>query len=65
VLGPASAGLVAGTVDAFADALGRLARDADQRAVLGAENRTRARSEFDAREMLEALHALYGQVLRL
>jgi glycosyltransferase involved in cell wall biosynthesis len=56
---------VAGTVDAFADALARLARDTDLRAALGAENRTRARSEFDAREMLGALEALYSEVLRL
>jgi glycosyltransferase involved in cell wall biosynthesis len=65
LLGPASAGLVSGTVDAFADALQRVVRDANLRAALGAENRTRARSEFDAREMLGALEALYGEVLRL
>ena len=65
VLGPASPGLVAGTVDGFAAALERLGRDADLRAMLGAENRTRARSEFDARAMLDALEALYGEVLRL
>jgi glycosyltransferase involved in cell wall biosynthesis len=65
VLGAGSLGLVAGTVDAFAAALERLGRDAILRSVLGAENRTRARSEFDAREMLGALEALYGEVLRL
>jgi glycosyltransferase involved in cell wall biosynthesis len=64
LLGPASVGLVAGTVDTFADALQRVTRDASLRAALGAENRTRARSEFDAREMLGALEALYGEVLR-
>jgi glycosyltransferase involved in cell wall biosynthesis len=65
VLGPVSAGLVAGTVEAFTAMLDRVAHDADLRAALGAENRTRARSEFDAREMLIALEALYGEVLRL
>ena len=49
----------------FADALRRVTRDASLRAALGAENRTRARSEFDAREMLGAVEALYGEVLRL
>jgi glycosyltransferase involved in cell wall biosynthesis len=52
-----------GTAEAFAAALERLARDAGARAALGAENRTRARSEFDAREMLTSLEALYGEVL--
>jgi glycosyltransferase involved in cell wall biosynthesis len=65
VLGPGSAGLVAGTVEAFAAALARLARDGPARAALGAENRTRARSEFDVRPMLDALEALYGEVLGL
>lgn len=65
VLGPASPGLVAGTVDGFAATLERLARDAGLRATLGAENRTRARSEFDARAMLQSLEALYGEVLLL
>jgi glycosyltransferase involved in cell wall biosynthesis len=65
VLGPASPGLVSGSVEAFTAALDRLARDAALRAALGAQNRTRARSEFEAREMLGALEALYGEVLRL
>ena len=65
ILGPASAGLVAGTVVAFAEALERLGHDAGARAALAAENRTRARSEFDARAMVGALEALYGEVLRL
>ena len=47
----------------MAAALARLAGDAAARAALGAENRMRARSEFDAREMVGALHALYGEVL--
>jgi len=63
VLPPASPGLFAGDVDAMAAALARLAGDAAARAALGAENRMRARSEFDAREMVGALHALYGEVL--
>jgi len=63
VLPPASPGLLAGDVDAIAAALARLAGDAAERAALGAENRMRARSEFDAREMVGALHALYGEVL--
>jgi glycosyltransferase involved in cell wall biosynthesis len=63
ILGSGSAGLVVGTAEAFAAALERLARDAGARAALGAENRTRARSEFDAREMLTSLEALYGEVL--
>lgn len=65
VLGPASPGLVTGTVDAFTVALERLARDPELRAALGAENRTRARSQFDAREMVDAVEALYGEVLGL
>src|SRR5205814_1603995 len=48
---------------AVAAALARLAGDAAARAALCAENRMRARSEFDAREMVGALHALYGEVL--
>jgi glycosyltransferase involved in cell wall biosynthesis len=65
VLGPASGGLVTGTVGAFAEELERLGRDAGARGALGAENRERARREFDAREMVAALEALYGEVLRL
>lgn len=63
VLPPDCGGLVPGTVDGFATALGRLARDAETRAPLGAQNRTRARSEFAARQMIAALAAIYGEVL--
>ena len=64
-LGADSSGLVPGTIDGVVGALERLHRDAELRASLGAQNRTRARSEFDAREMLQALEALYGEVLGL
>jgi len=37
--------------------------DADLRARLAAENRTRARSEFDVRDMLAALDGVYGEAL--
>jgi glycosyltransferase involved in cell wall biosynthesis len=64
-LGAASPALVAGTPEAFADALAHLLADATARAALGAEQRTRARSEFDARQMLAGLEAVYGEVLGL
>jgi glycosyltransferase involved in cell wall biosynthesis len=65
VLGDASPGLVPSTPEAFARAIGTLLADPAARAALGAEQRTRARSEFDARQMLEATEAIYGQLLRL
>ncbi len=64
-LGPASAGLVGGTVEALAGRLGAVLADADLRARLGAENRTRARSEFDVRDMLTALEGVYRAALGL
>ena len=63
VLGPASEGLVDGGVDAVAARLGAVIADPALRARLGAENRTRARSEFDVRDMLTALEAVYRDVL--
>ena len=63
-LGP-SAGLVEGPPGALAKRLGEVLADEDLRTRLGAENRTRARSELDARTMLTALEGLYGEVLRL
>lgn len=65
VLGEASTGLVPLTAPAFAGAVSGLLSDPAARAALGAEQRTRARSEFDAREMLAATEAIYGEVLRL
>jgi glycosyltransferase involved in cell wall biosynthesis len=65
LLGGASPALVAGTPDAFADALSRLIADGAARATLAAEQRTRARSEFEIREMLTTVEALYGEVLGL
>jgi glycosyltransferase involved in cell wall biosynthesis len=64
VLG-ASAGLVAGDVDAFAKAFGTLARDAATRNALGAENHDRARHAFDAETMVSAHAALYGEVVNV
>jgi len=63
VLGEGSMGLVPATPEAFAAALGALADDAERRTRLGAENRTRARSEFDQRSMLQALDGVYREVL--
>ena len=63
-LGP-SAGLVDATPGALAQRLGEVLADAALRARLGAENRTRARSELDARTMVVALEGLYGEVLGL
>lgn len=65
VLGSASPGLVAGTPAGFAAALGELLADREARAALGAEQRTRARSEFDARHTLAGVEAVYGEVLGL
>jgi glycosyltransferase involved in cell wall biosynthesis len=64
-LGRASSGLVAGDPESVATALGALLADAGAREVLAAEQRTRARSEFDARQMLAAVEAIYGEVLGL
>jgi glycosyltransferase involved in cell wall biosynthesis len=65
VLGVPSDGLVDGGAEAFAARLTALLTDADRRARLGAENRTRARSEFDVRDMLTALDGAYREVLGL
>jgi glycosyltransferase involved in cell wall biosynthesis len=65
VLGAASPGLVAGTPEAFASALRALLADPEARRALGAEQRTRARSEFDARQMLTDIEAIYGRLLTL
>ena len=65
VLGPGSAGLVEGTVEGFARRLGEVLTDAGLRERLAAENRTRARSELDARDMLSALEGVYRRVLAL
>jgi glycosyltransferase involved in cell wall biosynthesis len=64
VLGATSAGLAPGTVEGFTRALGMLARDAAARLALGEHNRTRACSEFDAVAMVDAVAALYDEVLR-
>jgi len=63
-LGP-SAGLVEATPEALAKRLDEVLTDGGVRARLGAENRTRARSELDARTMLAALEGLYGEILGL
>jgi glycosyltransferase involved in cell wall biosynthesis len=65
VLGYPSDGLTNGTPDAFAARLSAVLADAGLRARLGAENRTRARSEFDVRDMLAALEAVYREALGL
>ena len=65
VLGRASPGLVEPTPEALGSALGALLADDHARATLGAEQRTRARSEFDVRQMLATLEAIYGEVLGL
>jgi glycosyltransferase involved in cell wall biosynthesis len=65
VLGPVADALVTATPEAFGARLGVLLADADQRALLGAQNRTRARSEFDVRSMLDALDGVYREVLGL
>jgi glycosyltransferase involved in cell wall biosynthesis len=63
LLGPDSDGLVEGSVEAFAKRLTAVLADPDLRGRLGAENRTRARSEFDVRDMLTALEGVYRDVL--
>jgi glycosyltransferase involved in cell wall biosynthesis len=65
VLGEGSAGLVPGTAAAFAERLATVVADADLRGRLAAENRTRARSELDVRDMLAGLEGVYREVLRL
>jgi len=65
LLGDASPGLVAGTPEAFAAGLTELLADGAARARLAAEQRTRARSEFDLRQMLATVEAIYGEVLGL
>jgi glycosyltransferase involved in cell wall biosynthesis len=65
VLGPISEGLVAATPEAFGARIGTLLSDPDQRGRLGGENRTRARSEFDVRSMLDALEGVYREALGL
>jgi glycosyltransferase involved in cell wall biosynthesis len=57
ILGPASRGLAAETVDGFTATLHRVVGDGGLRAALGCRN------EFDARQMLDAVEALYGEVL--
>lgn len=63
VLGDATDGLVEGTEAGFAKGMAALLADAERRARLGAENRTRARSEFDLRDTLPAVEAVYREVL--
>jgi glycosyltransferase involved in cell wall biosynthesis len=63
VLGDPSDGLVG--VEAFGTRLSAVLADADLRARLGAQNRTRARSEFDVRDMLAGLDAVYREALGL
>jgi glycosyltransferase involved in cell wall biosynthesis len=63
VLGPDSDGLAEGSVEAFAKRLTAVVTDAELRGRLGAENRTRARSEFDVRDMLTALERVYRDIL--
>jgi glycosyltransferase involved in cell wall biosynthesis len=65
VLGPGSEGLVAATADALAAQLTAVVGDPALRGRLAAENRTRARSEFDVRNMLAALEGVYREVLEL
>jgi glycosyltransferase involved in cell wall biosynthesis len=65
VLGHPSDGLVDGTPEGFAARLSAVLADAGLRTRLGAENRTRARSEFDVRDMLTALEAVYRETLEL
>ena len=61
-LGP-SAPLVEGTESALAARLDEVLGHEGLRTQLGAQNRTRARSELDARAMVTALEALYGELL--
>ncbi len=50
-------------VEALAAVLGDLAADADLRARIGAANRERARSEFDAAQMIAQYRAVYSAAL--
>jgi glycosyltransferase involved in cell wall biosynthesis len=63
VLGEGSLGLVPGTAGAFAERLTAVVADQGLAGRLGGENRTRARSELDARDMLAALDGVYREVL--
>ena len=63
-LGPGAV-LVKGDHAALARRIGELLSDEALRVRLGAESRTRARSELDARAMVNALDALYGEILGL
>jgi glycosyltransferase involved in cell wall biosynthesis len=65
LLGDASPGLFAGGPVAFADALRGVLADGAARATLAAEQRPRARREFDVRQMLATVEAIYGEVLGL
>jgi glycosyltransferase involved in cell wall biosynthesis len=65
VLGETSEGLVEATPEAFAARLAAVLADAALRGRLAAENRTRARSEFDARDMLAGLEGVYEDALAL
>ena len=63
-LGPVAA-LVEASETALAKRLAEVLADGELRAQLGAENRTRARSELDVRAMVTALEGLYGELLPL
>jgi glycosyltransferase involved in cell wall biosynthesis len=63
-LGPVAA-LVEANETALAKRLAEVLADGELRAQLGAENRTRARSELDVRAMVTALEGLYGELLPL
>ena len=62
-LGEASTGLIPLTSADFAKAVASMLADPTARAALAAEQLTRARSEFDARDMLNAVERIYRQVL--
>jgi glycosyltransferase involved in cell wall biosynthesis len=63
VLGDACEGLVEGTATAFAAGLQGLLDDPTAMRAWGAQNRTRARSEFDAADMVGAMDAVYREAL--
>ena len=63
VLGDACEGLVEGTAEAFASAFERLLDEPTTMRAWGAQNRTRARSEFNAAEMVSAMDAVYRHAL--
>jgi glycosyltransferase involved in cell wall biosynthesis len=65
VLGEPCDGLVVGTAEAFAARLSSVLANTGLRSRLGAENRTRARSEFDVRNMLVGLETVYEDALAL